>query len=139
MANLPECRSVESTPFTTSGVDYFGPFTTKDGRKELKRYGVLFTCFSSRAVHIETSNTLDTDSFILALRRFISRRGKIRTMYSDNGTNFVGAQRELRHAISEMDDQRITAFLQNHEIEIGYPGNVTPLQQAILEECGSDR
>ena len=114
MANLPSDRLEVSPPFTICGVDYFGPFIIKDGRKELKRYGVLFTCFASRAVHIETSNTLETDSFIQALRRLISRRGNIRTIYSDNGTNLVGAQRELSIAIKELDHERIKTFLQMH-------------------------
>ena len=114
MADLPSDRLEESPPFTVVGVDYFGPFIIKDGRKELKRYGSLFTCFSSRAIHIESSNTLETDSFIMALRRFISRRGNVRRIYSDNGTNFIGAQRELRDAIKELDDEKINAFLQLH-------------------------
>ena len=61
----------------------------------------------SRAIHIETANSLETDSFILALRRFIARRGPIQELRSDNGSNFVGAERELRLAISEMDNSRI--------------------------------
>ena len=114
MADLPQDRLEATPPFTICGVDYFGPFVIKEGRKEIKRYGALFTCFHSRAVHIEASNTLDTDSFIQALRRFISRRGNVRTIRCDNGTNFVGAERELRRALNEMDDERISSFLQLH-------------------------
>ena len=114
MADLPQDRLEATAPFTVCGVDYFGPFNIKDGRKELKRYGALFTCFHSRAVHIEASNTLDTDSFIQALRRFISRRGNVRTLRCDNGTNFVGAEKELRQALNQMDDERISSFLQLH-------------------------
>jgi len=114
MADLPRDRLEATAPFTVCGVDYFGPFVIKEGRKELKRYGALFTCFHSRAVHIEASNTLDTDSFIQALRRFISRRGNVRTLRCDNGTNFVGAEKELRRALNEMDDERISSFLQLH-------------------------
>ena len=74
MSDLPEDRLDCYPPFTYCGVDYFGPFTTiKEGRKELKHYGVLFTCMSSRAIHLETAASLDTDSFINALRRFLSR------------------------------------------------------------------
>ena len=79
MSDLPEDRLESCPPFTYCGVDYFGPFTIKEGRKELKRYGVLFTCMSSRAIHLETAASLDTDSFINALRRFLSRRGPVRS------------------------------------------------------------
>ena len=111
MADLPEDRVTPCPPFTHCGVDYFGPWLVKEGRKELKRYGVLFTCLSSRAVHIETANSLDSSSFINALRRFISIRGPIRTLRSDRGTNFVGGQRELEEALQEMDNDKIRQFL----------------------------
>ena len=98
-------------PFTYGAVDYFGPFIVKDGRKELKRHGVLFTCMASRAIHLETSNSLDTDSFINALRRFISQRGPIRQLRSDQGTYFVGARKQLAQALGEIDQERIKAKL----------------------------
>ena len=100
-------------PFTNCGVDMFGPFWIKEGRKKLKRYGTLFTCLASRAVHIECTCSMDTDSFIQALRRFIARRGNIRILRCDNGSNFVGAQRELAKAFQEMDHQKIQHFLEN--------------------------
>ena len=111
MSDLPEDRLECTPPFTYCAVDYFGPFIVKDGRKELKRYGVLFTCMASRAVHIETANSLETDSFINALRRFISRRGPIRQLRSDQGTNFVGARTELAQALAEMDQEKIRTKL----------------------------
>ena len=95
MSDLPEDCLEPTPPFTYCAVDYLGPFIIKDGRKELKRYGVLFTCMASRAVHIETANSLETDAFINALRRFICRRGPIRQLRSNQGTNFVGARTEL--------------------------------------------
>ena len=107
MADLPKDRVTPAPPFTYTGVDYFGPYVVKEGRKELKRYGCLFTCLASRAVHIETANSLETDSFIQALRRFIARRGPIREIRSDNGTNFVGANTELQQAVHEMDNEQI--------------------------------
>ena len=70
MANLPTDRIECTHPFTNVGVDLFGPFVIKEGRKELKKYGVIFICQSVRAVHLESSNTLETNSFILVLRRF---------------------------------------------------------------------
>ena len=100
MADLPKDRvSPDEPPFTRVGVDYFGPFEVKRGRSMLKKYGVLFTCLTVRAVHIEVASSLDTDSFIHALRRFIARRGQVQELRSDNGTNFVGAERVLREAL----------------------------------------
>ena len=84
---------------------YFGPFTIKERRSELKRYGALFTCMASRAVHIEVTHSLEADSFIQSLRRFIARRGSIRTLWSDNGTNFVGAEKELWKACFEQNSK----------------------------------
>ena len=111
MADLPKERIQPEAPFTYVGVDMFGPFYIKEGRKELKRYGALFTCFSSRAIHIEVTHSLNTDSFILALRRFVARRGAVRTMRSDNGGNFEGADNETKRAYKEMDHQKIKDFL----------------------------
>ena len=113
MEDLPNDRTLDGPPFTNCGVDMFGPFWIKEGRKELKRYGALFTCLASRAVHIECTCSMDTDSFIQALRRFIARRGNIRILRCDNGSNFVGAQRELAKAFQEMDHQKIQHFLEN--------------------------
>ena len=104
MADLPADRLEENPPFTYSAVDYFGPFYIKEGRRELRRYGVLFTCMSSRAVHLERAASLTTDSLLSAYRRFIGRRGPaaVRQLRSDQGTNFVGASNKLRAAFSEM-------------------------------------
>lgn len=115
MADLPAKRCVESAPFTHCGVDMFGPFIVKERRSELKRYGAIFTCLSSRAVHIEVTHSLDTDSFIQALRRFIARRGKIRSILSDNGSNFLGADNELKKAFNEMNHSKIKSFLNQQE------------------------
>ena len=95
MSKLPSDRLQESPPCTYCRVDIFGPFTVKNYRKELKRYGVMFTCLCSRAIHIEIAHSLETDSFILSLRIFIVRQGNIHLMRSDKGTNFIGAINEL--------------------------------------------
>ena len=111
MADLPEDRVEPAPPFTFCAVDYFGPFSIKESRKQMKRYRVLFTCLASRAIHLETSTSLETDAFINALRRFICRRGSIRQLRSDQGTNFIGAKHELKAAVAELDHQRIKAEL----------------------------
>lgn len=89
MANLPDDCLEPASPFTFCAVDYFGPWYVKEGRREVKRYGVLFTCLASRAVHLEVASSLSTDSFLSAYRRFVGRRGPVRQLRSDQGTNFV--------------------------------------------------
>ena len=96
MADLPADRIDPSPPFTYCGVDFFGPFYVKEGRKRLKRYGALFMCTSSRAIQIEVADALSTDSFINVLRCFLAIRGPIRQLRSDQGTNFVGTKNELQ-------------------------------------------
>ena len=71
----------------------------------------MFTCLSSRSVHIKVTRNLTTDGFIQALRRLISRRGNVRMIRSDNGANFVGASIQLKKALGEMDEKRINDFL----------------------------
>ena len=114
MSDLPEDRLKPAPPFTYCAVDYCGPWYIKEGRKEVKKCVALFTCMASRAVHLEVSNTLETDSFLNALRRFICRIegiDPVRQLRSDQGTNFIGAKRELREALQSMDQSKISAEL----------------------------
>ena len=111
MADLPPERTEPSPPFTHCGADMFGPFVIKERRKELKRYGCLFTCMASRAVHIEVTSQMCADTFIQALRRFIARRGQVSSIRTDNGTNFVGAESELKKCLDEMDQAKIHEYL----------------------------
>ncbi|XP_055936577.1 uncharacterized protein LOC129966192 [Argiope bruennichi] len=92
-APLPEDRVRDAYVFEVVGVDLCGPLYLKN---KSKCWAVLFTCAVYRAVHIDLVTSLSTDSFILALRRFISRRGRPATIYSDNGTNLVGTSNELK-------------------------------------------
>ena len=92
----------------------FGLFTVKNGRKERKRHGALFTCLLSRAFHIEVIHSMTTDSFIMCLRRFIGRRGYVRMIRTNNGTNFVGASAELIESFQEIDHVKIGEFLQQN-------------------------
>ncbi|XP_067934975.1 uncharacterized protein [Watersipora subatra] len=95
MATLPAERLAEVPPFTHCGLDCFGPFITKDGRKERKCHGLIITCMSSRAVHLELLEDMTSDCFINALRNFISIRGAVSSIRCDQGTNFVGAFNDL--------------------------------------------
>ena len=111
MADLPEDRLEQAPPFTFCAVDYFGPFSITEKRSTVKRYVALFTCMASRAVHLESANSLDTSSFINCLRRFVNRRGPVRQIRSDRGTAFVGARNELREALKQMDQDKIQQYL----------------------------
>ena len=118
MAPLPSARVAPTDPpFTHVGVDYFGPLFVKQGRSQVKRYGCLFTCLTMRAVHIEVAHTLEADSFICAYQRFVSRRGKPKEIYSDNGTNFTGAERELREALERLDQAKIYNSLRSSDVQ----------------------
>ncbi|XP_026739836.1 uncharacterized protein LOC113502195 [Trichoplusia ni] len=88
-------------PFACTAVDYFGPMQVTIGRRVEKRWVALFTCLTTRAVHLELAPSLSASSMIMALRRMAARRGTPRTLFSDNGTNFVGANKELEAAALE--------------------------------------
>lgn len=102
MGALPAARVSQGYPFAITGVDYCGPFYITQqirGRSPIKVYVALFICFSVKAVHLELVPDLTTNAFIAALKRFISRRGKCTTIFSDNATNFIGANRELKELL----------------------------------------
>ena len=111
MALLPDYRinpSVERLPvFYTTGLDCAGPFETTLGRKKYKRYLVLFVCCQFRAVHIEMLESLNIDSFLSALSRFLARRPRPKLLISDNGGNFVGANNELIEIWNKTDESKL--------------------------------
>ncbi|KAH0814817.1 hypothetical protein GEV33_007974 [Tenebrio molitor] len=100
MGDLPVDRLQPARPFIKSGIDYAGPIYLKTGnsrsKQRVKAYIALFICFTTKAIHIELVGDLTTESFLNALKRFISRRGHVAEIYSDNATNFTGASRELK-------------------------------------------
>ena len=121
MANLPKERlTPEDPPFTSVGVDYFDPLYVQQRRSHVKRYGCVFTCLTTRAVHIEITSSLDTDSFINALRRFISLRGNSSSVYSDNGSNFRAGEQEMRTAINYRNQRAICEFLRLKNISMKF-------------------
>lgn len=103
MTHLPKDR------LTTEPL--FSPFCIRQGRKKLKRHGVIFTCLSSRAIRLEVADSLTANGFLLAWRRLVAIRGPVTQVCSDRGTNFEGAQRELAEAIKEMDTKSIQTQL----------------------------
>ncbi|XP_047998127.1 uncharacterized protein LOC125235573 [Leguminivora glycinivorella] len=108
MGDLPAARLQHNRrPFSFTGVDFFGPMEVTVGRGRQKRYGMLFTCLTIRAVHVEITENLTTDSTIMGLRRMIARRGTPTMIYCDNGTNLRGAHMELKRSIAELDSDAL--------------------------------
>jgi len=104
MGRLPQLRVTQTRPFAAVGVDFAGPIYLHSGprnRTVTKAYIAVFICFSTKAVHLEAIGSLSAQSFLAALRRFFSRRGHSAHIYSDNGTNFIGARSELRRYYQE--------------------------------------
>ena len=115
MANLPSDRLETSPPLSNVGFDVFGPWEIatrrlRGGAANAKRWGLVFTCQSSRAIHIELLEMMDASSFICALRRFLAIRGPVEKLRCDQGTNFVGEKSQLDDALLEMDQTRIQRF-----------------------------
>ncbi|XP_053699346.1 uncharacterized protein LOC128746321 [Sabethes cyaneus] len=118
MGDLPEARLAAFTrPFSFVGVDYFGPINVVVGRRVEKRWGVLTTCLTVRAIHLEVAHSLSADSCIIALRNMMARRGVPIKIYSDRGTNFTAASKELKAALQEMDQEAVVREIVSPDTE----------------------
>lgn len=122
MADLPADRLDTPPPFTNVGLDVFGPWIIqtrrlRGGAANAKRWALIFTCLNCRGIHIEVLETMETSSFICALRRFISIRGPPSILRCDRGTNFVGGKSELDHALHEMDHKAIANYANEQNCE----------------------
>ncbi|XP_076043709.1 uncharacterized protein LOC143026816 [Oratosquilla oratoria] len=118
MSDLPPERWEPGEPaFRYVGVDLFEPFHIKVRRSEMKRYGCLYTCFTTRAIHIEKLDSLQTDAFINGFVRFTARRGYPSKVWSDNGTNLVGARAELALSVRDLDRSLIVKETRRRDIE----------------------
>ncbi|XP_076659858.1 uncharacterized protein LOC143363138 [Halictus rubicundus] len=141
MGDLPEARVTDSRPFANVGVDYCGPFFIKErryrSRTHIKVYVAVFVCLSVKAIHLELVSDLTSEAFIAALRRFIARRGHCINIYSDNGTNFVGANNELRdlRELLQSDDhnEKVKTFLADRSITWNFIPPLTPHFGGIWE------
>lgn len=115
MAPLPEARlTPHIRPFSTVGIDYLGPLEVVNARRKEKRYVAVFTCLVTRALHLEVTHGLSTEACIMAIRRFVSRRGPPKEIYSDNGTNFIGANNELQKQIATNHYSSADTFTDAH-------------------------
>lgn len=119
MAPLPSSRTLVSLrAFANVGIDFAGPFITKITRRvTAKRYVCLFTCVQTRGVHLEMVYSLDTDGFLLAFSRMVSRRGKPEKVVSDNGSNLSAGERDLKDLIDVLDQDRIVEVAAQQGIE----------------------
>ena len=122
MADLPADKTEVAPPFTNVGFDVFGPWTvhtrkTRRGTTNSKCWELVFTCLTSRAVHIEVLESMDTSSFICALRRFFALRGPASLLRCDRGTNFIGGKSELEDALKEMDQCKVEIYVKDQGCE----------------------
>ncbi|KAM8701945.1 hypothetical protein ACLKA7_000710 [Drosophila subpalustris] len=123
MAPIPAVRLASySKPFTYTGLDYFGPILVNVGRHKEKRWGVLFTCLTLRAVHIEIAYSLDTSSCIMCIRNFMARRGMPAEFYSDNGTNFRASEKAVREELVKLDYDEIMVKYDSIKWHFNPPG-----------------
>lgn len=117
MGDLPAARVMPAPPFHISGVYFASPFLIKPrkgrGVKATKHYLCLFVCFATKALHLEVATDLSTECFIAAYRRFSARRGVPLHIYSDNGTNFIGANNELKELSTFINNQTNQSQIQN--------------------------
>ena len=122
MADLPSDRTETPPPFTNVGCDVFGPWMIqtrklRGGAVNSKRWGLVFTCLNSRAVHIEVLESMDASAFICALRRFFSIRGPAAIIRCDRGSNFVGGKSELDQALQKIDERTLKTYLTDQGCE----------------------
>lgn len=142
MGNLPKERLSPTYPFLYCGVDYAGPVLTLNrkgrGAKTEKSYICLFVCFVTRAIHLELVSDLSTEAYILALKRFISRRGKPNEIFSDNGKNFVGANNELTKFLNNCSAD-ITEYALSQAVKLRfippYTAHFGGLWEAGVKSC----
>ena len=120
MANLPSFRFAAAEKqylFLNVGLDFFGSFYVEHRNRKLeKQYVCLFTCLVTRGVHLEVCQTLDTDSCIPAIRRFVSQRGYPELIISDNGSKFTSAKKMLDLSKNSIDNDYIKSQLEQQSI-----------------------
>lgn len=144
MGDLPAARVIPAKPFLSTGLDYGGPFTIKMLNfrfvKHVKVYICLFICMVTKAVHIEVATDLTTESFLGCLTRFISRRGICRDIYSDCGSNLIGANAELQRIIKTTIHEsnakvQIQRFTSTQEIKFHFNPPAAPHQGGLWENA----
>ncbi|XP_032232731.2 uncharacterized protein LOC5508081 [Nematostella vectensis] len=134
MADLPKERlQLVSPPFKVTGVDLFGPFRLKYGRKQsIKAWEAIFTCATVRAVHLEIVENTSAEAFLQAVRRFAATHGWPETLISDNGGSFVGAEAELSKLV--IDEKKcLEDFAMLHKFNWIFISPYSPHQGGMYE------
>lgn len=109
-APLPKAGISESPPFEVTGVDFAGPLYVKEDGSVKRSYIALFTCAVTRAVHLELVSDQSTEKFLLALKRFIARRGLCKVIYSDNARTLKRADQDLKGLWKTIKDPMLLEF-----------------------------
>jgi hypothetical protein len=113
MGSLPSPRVNPGRPFEHCGLDYAGPFSTSvmkvRSTKTFKSFFCIFVCLATKAVHLEAVSDLSTEAFLASYKRFVARRGISSHIYSDCGTNFVGADHELQKMLESSQHNSVVA------------------------------
>lgn len=141
MANLPTVRVRQpERPFTNVSLDYAGPIRIKSGTlraaKVVKAYIAIFVCMAIKAIHVELVSNMTANAFISALRRFSARRGKPSRIYTDNGTNFVGAATDITEWTEEEAEQfnkEVTNELTKQNISFHFAPAGSPHHNGLAE------
>ena len=135
MPPLPTQRVTASCPFTNMGVDYFGPFASRDNKLETKFHICIFTCSAVRAVHLEKVADMSTESFIRAVRRFVARLGLPSSIISDNSRNFISANQTLRKLMdkAEAKNPDTTSYFSNSQIKWTFLPTYAPWMEGFYE------
>jgi len=137
MGQLPLARVTVSRPFVNARIDCVGPFEIKSGNTRSKTttkcYVALFICMASKAIHLESVCNLTPEPFIATLKRFIARRGLIVHLYSDNGSNFVRANSELKEFFKSEEFLR---QMHNYAAKTQFQWHFISPNSHILEDCG---
>nr|XP_054768267.1 uncharacterized protein LOC129275809 [Lytechinus pictus] len=135
MADLPSHRLAPYTPpFYYTSCDYFGPYQVRVGRnKTMKHYGVIFTCLNTRAVYLDVAVDCSTMEFLQVFRRFVAVRGYPAVIYSDNGTQFVGAEKELRAMVQGWSESQLREFCAERGIQWKFVTPSAPHQNGCVE------
>ena len=139
MSSIPIDRIANDKPLSNTGVDYFVPIIIKSNKHirstqpNVKRYRVLFRCLTTCGVHLEVATDIITDAFILALCRFIAWHGHVKILRSDNGSNFIGTEKELKHVLTCIDQNKVAQTLSELHIQWKPNPPVSPWMGGVWE------